>query len=1805
MKIRKLFTLFSLSILSIASTFAQPNWVATTPSIAKECALLIDVNYGIDRVGTVYIIVINYDYSPIPTSAQVKAAALAGPAGGRVATAVLPVTVGNINTILTTALDFGSTYAVLSVFAVAEDGSGNLQATPIKLLGTTTSCTKINVLTGFNQPIECINLTPVATFQVVLGDPDPCNNGIYKGTQWTLDWGDGNTANYTSTTDNDIPPLAMRTHTYSNVTSCNYVFSNGIKNPCGETRGVQYVAVVHGREISSDGDGNTAIVNNADGTSTINVCAGTQSIITLRDASTWNCQNPTVPGGLTAVPNSSTRNIEWQYGEDPTGAVFNTITGTVTIAGLGAAPDSSGRMAPSPYATGSLSQAITIPATCQAGQYFRVYLEYWNQECNWNGPNYVDNFININVIAAPAAPTVPSRTICFGDATTLTVTSTPAGTITWYADPGLTTVLASDPNPGPYTYTPTISSAGAYTYYVTDQSTTGLMCMSPATTVTLTVKETLPQPGAISGPTQVCYSSTGNVFSVAANPPTEPTGGATQYIWTVPAGWTITAGQGTKAITVTAGTTTGAQTISMTDQYITAPTCTSTAQTFATNLNPVATINSASTGYACSGSPYTYTATSATGGCTFAWTRAVVAGISNGAGSGATATISETLNNTTNGPVNVAYIITPTINGCSGTPFTLTVTVNPVAEVDQPTNYYFCKGNPGAVNFTTTNTGGTMTYSWTNTNTSIGLPATGTGNISFTATNGGTSPITGTIVVTPTYTNGTGCTGSAKTFTITINPLGQVTNPGNQYFCNAVASSVTFSTTNTGGITTYSWTNSNTSIGLAASGTGNISFTPTNATTAPITGTIVVTPSFANGGTSCTGSTASFTITINPTGQVTNPGNQTVCAGSTENVTFATTNTGGVTTYAWTNTNTNIGLAASGTGNLSFTATNATNTYITGTIAVTPTYTNGGTSCTGTAQNFSIIVNPTGEVNAVASQVVCNGGSTAAMTFTSTRTGGANSYAWTNSNTGIGLAASGTGNIASFSGTNAGTSPIAGTITVTPTYTYNAVGCAGTAIAPTITVNPTGEVDQPTDLYVCNTATGTKTFTTTNTVGVTTYTWTNTNTGIGLAASGSGNISFTATNAGTTPISGTITVTPTFTYSGQACTGPAKTFTIYVNPTGEVDQPASQTLCIGSTATVNFTTTNGGAGVSSYTWTNTNTGIGLAATGSGNISFTTTNAGTAPVTGTIVVTPTYTYGGTGCAGSTKSFTITVNPSGQVTNPGNQTVCNSTLTTVNFATTNTGGVTTYAWTNTNTGIGLAATGSGNISFTSTNATTGQITGTIVVTPTFTNGGQSCTGTTKTFTITVNPTAVINSSLALTTCSNAALGYNATSSTAGCTFAWTRAVVPGISNGAGAGGTSSINESLINTTGSDVVATYVITPTYSGCAGTQADLLVTVHPQFTLAQLNSSVSICNNTSTNFNIVMTGGTSPYTVNYTKNGVAQAALNGYVSGTNVSTGVLTTGSYVYALTSVTDAYGCPTQSLGTNITVTVGAALTAATLTGSGDACYGAASTLKSVITGGAPPYTLTISGFSGSPVGAYTSGSNIPLTPPALSVGAHLYTLTNVTDACTNSITPNANYTINIAAIPDISATVPASQSICSGSAATITLNTTVPLTIFNYTVASVPSSGYTWSSAPSAGTITDGGSGTDNLTQTLTHNYNAAVTVTYTITPTGPGATACVGLQITRAVTVNPMPAITNMTATICGGGTFTATPVNSTNGVVPAGTTYSWAAPAGAGFSGGAAGSGASITGTLTNTTNAAATATYTVTPTAGGCTGST
>ncbi len=604
-----------------------------------------------------------------------------------------------------------------------------------------------------------------------------------------------------------------------------------------------------------------------------------------------------------------------------------------------------------------------------------------------------------------------------------------------------------------------------------------------------------------------------------------------------------------------------------------------------------------------------------------------------------------------------------------------------------------------------------------------------------------TYSLPGTYTVQLNVTVPSGCNGTA-THQVVVNPVPNVTQPANQSLCNgATTNAITFTGAVAG--TTYNWTNNNTSIGLAASGNGNIaSFTATNTTNAAIMATITVTPS-ASG---CPGTPQTFTITVNPTPNVVQPSSQIICNGALTN---AITFTGSVpgTVFNWTNTNNSIGLPASGSGNIqAFTAINTTNVAVPATITVTPSV----AGCPGTPQTFAITVNPTANVAQPPNQTLCNLAATNTIIFSGSVSG--TTYTWTNNNTSIGLPASGNADILSFIAINTGNAPVTATITVTP----NAAGCIGTPKIFTITVNPTANVVQPPNQTVCN-GSATNAIAFTGAVNGTTYSWTNSNNSIGLAASGNGNIpAFTAINTTAFPVTATITVIP----SAAGCVGTPGSFIINVNPTPNVVQPADQALCNGnSTNPIIF---SGGVAGTIYNWTNTAISIGLPAAGSGNINpFVAQSNGSYASIATITVRPT----AIGCPGPPKTFTISVNPIPNVAQPPNQTLCNGATTNQITFTGTLSSITTYSWSNSDPSIGLPATGTGNIgAFKAINTTNAAITATITVTPTT----SICPGTAKTFTITIQPTPAVVASNDMNVC----LGNTAQLSATGASqYFWT--------------------------------------------------------------------------------------------------------------------------------------------------------------------------------------------------------------------------------------------------------------------------------------------------------------------------------------------------------------------------------------------------------------------------------------------------
>jgi gliding motility-associated-like protein len=171
---------------------------------------------------------------------------------------------------------------------------------------------------------------------------------------------------------------------------------------------------------------------------------------------------------------------------------------------------------------------------------------------------------------------------------------------------------------------------------------------------------------------------------------------------------------------------------------------------------------------------------------------------------GFTGTWSPSIDNTT----TTTYTFTPDLGQCAANT-TLTVAVNPIPVVDPIANQNVCNGDPIlASNFTSSPTG--SVFDWTNSNTSIGLASSGSGNTpAFNAINATGSSISGTISVIPTFN---GCVGNALTFSITVNDQLNATITPVGPFCES-NTSITLTAVDAGG----TWTGN----GITNSTNGN------------------------------------------------------------------------------------------------------------------------------------------------------------------------------------------------------------------------------------------------------------------------------------------------------------------------------------------------------------------------------------------------------------------------------------------------------------------------------------------------------------------------------------------------------------------------------------------------------------------------------------------------------------------------------------------------------------------------------------------------------------------------------------------------------------------------------------------------------------------------------------------------------------------------------------------------------------------------------------------------------------------------
>jgi len=1379
--------------------------------------------------------------------------------------------------------------------------------------------------------------------------------------------------------------------------------------------------------------------------------------------------------------------------------------------------------------------------------------------------------ITVKVNPTPVMTSTNSATICGNGSVNIPFTSNLTSTYQWIATDNpnttgesITTQTTSTLN---NTIINTTTSVQTVIYTVTPTSTLG-SCTGTPQIITVTVS---PAPTMSSANTTTICANANVNLSLTAN-----IAGST-FTWIATDNTNTTGESLTTQTTATLSDVITNTTISTQNViYTITPTsggCPGTAQTVTVAVNPTPVMTSTNTANLCSGGTVSIPLTSNIAS-TYTW---IAASNPNTSGESLTTqstnTLSNSITNSSTSSQDVIYTVTPTAGGCPGTGQTVTVTVNPTPLVTSASTATICTG--ATVNIPLTSNVAGATFTWiaaSNPNTSgESLTTQSTATLNNTITNSTTSAQNVIYTVTPFAG---GCPGTAKTVTITVNPTPGMTSASTATICSAATVSIPL-TSNVA--STYTWIAANnanvTGESLTTQSTATLSNTITNSSTSVQNVIYTVTPTSTGG--SCTGTSQTVTVTVNPTPAMTSANTATICSGGTASITL-TSNI--ASTYTWiaaSNPNTSgESLTTQSTATLSNTITNSSTSAQNVIYTVTPLA--GG--CPGTSQTVTITVNPTPAMTSASTATICSAG-TVSIPFTSNV---ASTYTWiaaSNPNTsGESLTTQSTATLNNTI-TNSTTSAQNVIYTVTPTSTGGS--CAGASQTVTVTVNPTPAVTSTNTATICSGAAVSIPLTSNV---PSTFTWIAANnanvSGESLTTQSTATLNNTITNSTTSAQNVIYTVTPTSTTG--SCAGTIQTVTVTVNPTPVMTSASTATICTGNTATINLTSNVAG---STFTWIAANnanvSGESLTTQSTATLSNTITNGTTSAQNVIYTVTPTF----GGCTGAGQTVTITVNPTPAMTSTSTATICSGGTVSIPF-TSNV--ASTYTWiatSNANTaGESLTTQNTATLSNTITNSTTSAQNVIYTVTPTSTGG--SCAGTSQTITVTVNPKPVMTSANTATICSGAAVSIPLTSNVAS-NYTW---IAANNANVTGESLTTQSTATLNNTiTSSSAVAQnviYTVTPTSTGgsCVGTAQTVTVSVNPAPAMTSA-SSATIC--TAATVSI-------PFTSNVTSTYTWIAANNANVTGESLTTqstatlsNTLTNGTAVsqnviYTVTPTSTGGSCAGASQ--TITVEVNPVPTATATPSAQTICSAGATsiTLTSNIAGTTYSWTVSQSGVSGA---TSASGSNITqtLTTTGTSPGTATYTITPA-NGCTGSAII-ATVTVN----PTPAMTSASTATICSGGTASIPLTSNVAST-------------YTWIAANNANTTGESTTtqSTNTLSNTITNNTTSVQNVIYTVTPTSTGG-SCIGAAQTVTVTVKPIPTATATPSsqTICSTG---ATSVALTSNI--AGTTYSWTTSQ-SGVSGASSNSGSNITQTLTAISTSAGTATYTITPTSVGCAGAT
>jgi gliding motility-associated-like protein len=522
-----------------------------------------------------------------------------------------------------------------------------------------------------------------------------------------------------------------------------------------------------------------------------------------------------------------------------------------------------------------------------------------------------------------------------------------------------------------------------------------------------------------------------------------------------------------------------------------------------------------------------------------------------------------------------------------------------------------------------------------------------------------------------------------------------------------------------------------------------------------------------------------------------------------------------------------------------------------------------------------------------------------------------------------------------------------------------------------------------------------------------------------------------------------------------------------------VDQPSNSTICEATNAS--FTVNASGSGLT-YQW-QLNTGSGWNNISNGAV-YAGVNSSTLSITGATKAMNAYQYqvivGGT-CAPSVTSTAATLSVNANpaiVANPSSTSTCDGNN--ASFSVSATGTAINYQWQE-NRGSGWNNITDGGV-YSGTTVNTLTITGASAAMNNYQyraalDGACGAVVNSNAATLTVNSLPIVTGNTPATRCGTGTVSLSATATSG--TINWFSALTGGSSIGSGSPFTT---PSISSTT------SYYAEAVNNGCpSASRMAVIATVNNVPSNSVLSGATSICNGSSANLSVSITGGTSPYSVVY-NDGTGNSTVNNYTSGSAIL--VSPSSTKTYSIISITDANSCLGSSNTGTPVITVNAIPSAPT---------GAAA--QSFCSANGPKVSdLSVTGSNITWYDAAPGGSVIAGTTPLVS--GTTYYASQTINGCESTLRLAVTATINTSPSAPVIGTI--TQPTCGSPTGSVDLS-------------GLPSSG-TWTITPSLGTPVSGTGSSYTFT-----NLTASATTTFTVT----NASSCISTSSSNAV-VNAVP-----------------------------------------------------------------------------------